>query len=461
MSDRVSVTLTTGSASPANPGPRVARYFIAGQTQMGPATGPVVVRSMTEYVATFGARTGGTAMYDAAELFFDRAQAGEMVVMRATGPSAVKATITLDSKVTVAARNPGSYYNAWTATYTNSTKTITIVKGSTTVTYTGATAADLQAAAAVDPDVTVTVSSLPAGDFGPTALATGNDDYGNVVWATTLALIPDSYGPGAIATPGVAFGTSGSALAGHAKTNRRLALVSAAAGTSAATAATNAATVAAYTGAENTVFVWPHVKVSDGANGLKTIDGVSFAAAARAIAQRQFGVGVSPIQRQVGSRITGVTPELTTSSAEFTSLRTAKVSMIRVVNDATQLDNWVTTAAPSNNSNLLDAQFRDVTNAVADGAAVVLERHVGKPASSSLFYQVASELSGVCDGFRPYLLPAFDASGREVHPGYKVVVNAGASPADNRITANIALRFSEYADFIDLTVASYDAGANI
>lgn len=459
MSERVSVTLTTGSASPANYGPRVARLFIVGQTGLGPVDGPLVVRSLPEYVSKFGPRTSGAAMYDAAEMFLDRASAGELVVMRAAGPSAVKATIVLDSKITVTAKNPGASYNSWTAGYTSSTKTLTVVKGSVTATYSASDAAGLQTAAAVDPDVTVAVSSLPSGNVPATPLATGTDDYANVVWATTLALIPDSYGPGAIATPGVVYGTSGVALAGHAKTNRRLALLSLAAASSAATAASAGATVAAYTGAENAVLLFPHVKVSDGANGVKTVDPTSYAGALRSIAQRQLGLGTSPIQREVGAKVNGVTPELAIGSADWATLEAAHVSSIRSLALGTCLDGWSTTAA--GNVNLYGAQFRDLTNSAAADCADVLERFVGREASAAVLSQCASELAGVLDGYAQWLKPEHAADGSLVHKGYKVSVSNGTNPADNRITAAVSLRFLEYANFADFTVSTADAGASI
>lgn len=461
MSERVVVSLTTGSASPSNLGPRSARFFIVGQTQFGKDDGPAVVRSLSEYVAEYGARTGGAAMYDAAEMFLDRARAGELVVMRATGPSAVKSTITLDSKITVTAKYAGAYYDAWTAAYTSSTTTLTIVKGSTTVNYVGATAAALEAAAAVDPDVDVSVTALPAGDVTATALASGADDYSNVVWATTLALIPDSFGPGAIATPGVAYGTTGSALASHAKNNRRLALIAESAATTAAGVVTAAGTASAYTGAENTVLVWPHVKVSDGANGVKTISPESYAAALRSIAQRQYGIGVSPLQREIGARVTGVTPEFSVGSTDWDTVNDAHVASVRTLALGTQLDGWETLAAPSGNVNLFGAQFRDMVNAAAADCSDVLERFVGRPGSSAVLAQAASELSGVLEDYTPYLSPEYDANGSLIHPGYKVIVDNGTNPADNRIRATVSMRFVEYADFVDFTIAAYDAGATI
>ncbi|WP_248789277.1 hypothetical protein, partial [Escherichia coli] len=94
-----------------------------------------VVRNLNDYLNTFGARSGGVNMYDAAETFF-AAGGGELVVQRAFGATPVTATLGLDSsKIVVTSRWPGAYYDAWTAAYTSATVTLTLVKGSRTVTY--------------------------------------------------------------------------------------------------------------------------------------------------------------------------------------------------------------------------------------------------------------------------------------------------------------------------------------
>lgn len=458
---RVSITLTTGSASPGVGGPRSARFFIAGQTGLGPVDGPVVVTTLAQYVAQFGPRTGGSAMYDAAEMFLDRANAGELVVTRATGPSTVKATASLSAgAITVTAKNPGASYNAWTAAYTSASKTLTLVKGSTTATYTGTDAATLQAAAAVDPDVTVVVSSLPGSDITATALATGADDFANVVWATTLALIPDFWGPGAIAIPGVAYGTAsaGTSLAAHAKSTRRLALLSIAAGGSRATAVSAAATISAYTGAENCVLVWPEVVVAAGATGVKTIDPTSWAAALRSITHRVFGVGESPIRRDVAGKIVGANPALVISESDEVLLEAAHVATIRPLPLGIGLDNWQTASNPGN-VNLYDAQFRDITNAAAAKCALLLDRgFVGHAATATELARAQAEIEGALAEFKPWLRPLLDANGSQLDPGYRVTVSNGNNPADNRISVAVGLRFAEYADYVDFTLNSADAG---
>ncbi len=152
MADRITVTTGTVAGLQSPVGPRLSRFIAVGQTQFGPTDAPRIVRNLRDYLTTYGARSGGVNMYDAAETFFN-AGGSELVVQRAFGPSAVNATIVLDTnKITVTSKAPGSYYNAWTAAYTSAIKTLTIVQGSKTVAYVGTDAASLVAAGLLTAD---------------------------------------------------------------------------------------------------------------------------------------------------------------------------------------------------------------------------------------------------------------------------------------------------------------------
>jgi hypothetical protein len=412
------------------------------------------VRNLRDYLNTYGARSGGAAMYDAAETFF-AAGGSELVVQRAFGATPVNATITLDSKITVTSRWPGAYYNAWTATYTTATTTLTIVKGSRTVTYVGATAAALQAAASVDPDVTVTVSSLPAGNFGPTALASGTDDFANVNWTTVLGKVTPAVGPGVIAAPGVG-STANSALATHAAANRRIALLTPGQTDTSATVISAQGAI----GAGNKQFatyVYPWVTVPDGAGGRKTIDGVSFAAGLRAVTQRTYGIGDSPIRRSahILANGAGAQPLTEVDDSTHTSLLAAGVATIRTLPNAVGLDVWATAEGVGANSRLTEAIYRDMTNAIADDAARVLDQFVGQPATSQVLAAAGSAIKGVVEtSYKKYLV-----GGDGV--GYKVAVSNGVDPADNRISAVVSLKFAEEIGFIDLTINAASADQNI
>ena len=457
MSDRVSVVVNTSPSSPPTAGPVSGRYFIVGQTQKGSTT-PTVIRSMREYIAEYGARTGGAAMYDAAELAL-RSGVAELVVTRATGPTPVRATLSIDSgKIVVTAKDFGAFANAFTAEWVSADNKLVVVTDVGTESYVGATSAALIAAANASTTITVTSSgTLPSGNQAAASLASGTDDYSNVVWATTLATITPDLGPGAIATPGIAHGASGSALAAHASANDRLALVTVAAGSALSAATSAAATIRGYTGSSHVAFVWPHVTVPDGTGAQRTVDPTAFAAGLRARAHA-VGIGESALAERYARQVVDVAPEIAVTSADWSTANAARISVVRTVAGVTRLYSWQTVNAAK--TNLLPAQYRDMINALAYGGSVILESYVGQPGTAATYSAAAGELSGFLSGYAAYLQPRV-SGGVQVDPGYVVSVTGGFDPADNRISADVSIRFAESVEFVDFTIAVGDANAVI
>jgi hypothetical protein len=454
MADRITVTTGTVAGTQAPIGQRAARFIAVGQTQFGPTDAPRIVRNMRDYANTYGVRSGGANMYDAAETFFN-AGGSELVVQRAFGATPVNATITLDSKITVTSRWPGAYYNAFTATYTTATTTLTIVKPSGTVRYVGATAAALQSAASVDPDVTVTVSSLPVANFGPTALATGTDDFATVNWTNVLAKVGSSVGPACVAAPGV--NGAAAALAAHAAAYRRLALLTPNQTDTAAQTITAQGSITA-ANKQNATYVYPWGTVPDGAGGRKVIDGVGFAAGLRSLTMRVFGVGDSPLRRAAHSLAApaGFQPLTEVDDSTHTSLLAAGVATIRSLPTAVGLDVWATAEGVGANAKLQEAIFRDMVNAIADEAARALDQFIGRSASRAVLAEATAVLKGVMETYRPWLVDNGNAD-----PGYKVAVSSGADVADNRISAVVSVKFSEEIGFVDLTINAASANQTI
>ena len=458
MAERVTVTTGTVAGLQSPLGRRCARFIAAGQTQFGPTDGPRIVRNLRDYLATYGARSGGANMYDAAETFFN-CGGSELVVQRAFGATPVNATAGDDSGLKVTSKNPGSYYNAWTVAFTVATATLTIVKGAKTVVYSagaGGTAAQLQSRASVDSDLTVTVASLPAIDVPATNLAGGTDDFANVNWTTVLSKVSPAAGPGAIAVPGV--NGAASALATHAAANRRLALLTPQQSDSAATVITAQGAISAGN-QQNATYVYPWVTVPDGTGGLKVIDGVSFAAGLRAVTMNAYGVGDSPLRRDAHLRVkgAGAVPLTEVGDTTHTSLLAAGVATIRTLPNAVGLDVWATPQGVGSNTKLTEAIYRDMVNAVADEVARVLDGFVGRPAKPLVLADAAAAIRGVLEvTYRAYLVDNGNAD-----PGYKVAVSAGADPADNRISAVVSLKFSEEIGFVDLTINAASADQTI
>ena len=457
MSDRVSVVVNTSPSSPPSAGPVSGRYFIVGQTQKGSTT-PTIIRSMREYIAEYGSRTVGPAMYDAAELAL-RSGVAELVVTRATGPAPVRASVSIDGgKIVVTAKDFGAFANAFTAEWVAADNKLIVVTDVGTESYVGSTAATLIAAANASTTITVTSSgTLPSGNAAAASLTSGADDFSNVVWATTLATITPDLGPGAIATPGVAHGASGSALAAHASANDRLALVTTASGTTLSNATSAAATILGYTGSTHVAYVWPYVQVPDGTGAKRLVDPTAFAAGLRARAHA-VGIGESALAERYARQVVDVEPEIATTSANWTTANAARISVVRTVAGVTRLYSWQTVNAAK--TNLLPAQYRDMINALAHGGSVILESYVGQPGTAATYSAAAGELSGFLSGFAEYLQPRV-SGGFQVDPGYVVSVTGGSDPADNRISADVSIRFAESVEFVDFTIAVGDANAVI
>lgn len=457
MSARVSVT-TQAIASPP-PGVVVdsGQAFIVGQTQRGPVHTPTRVFGLADFRAVFGERSGGTDLYDVVASAFKEGL-GSAWILRAAGPTPVKATIGLDSnKITVTAKEYGAFANSWTAAYTTATKTVTIVKGDTTVTYTGTTAAEVEAAAAVDPDVTVTITSLPSGNVSATALTGGTDDYGNVVIATSLAYLGADLGDGALVWPGKVSSATASAFQTHCASTNRLGILSVAEGTSQANAIVAADAV---TSGENLALVWPHVTVSTNSGDL-TIEPTGFALGARARAHAAEGPQASPIRDIYGRAqwVTGVEEE--TTAAEWASLNDAGVSVIRTSNGNLRLYGWKTLDAPDDVTNLQGAQFRDVINRVATGCQEIADSFVGRTIDSK--GQALGEFRGQLVGFLSGMKAAFYEGSDD--PGYVVDVGSGvnstASLAAGDVAAAVGVRLAPTAEFVTIEITATDAAGAI
>ena len=436
MSDRATVTLGAAPPSPAASGPQCSRAIFAGQTQFGPVGAPVICRSMRDYTNMFGARSGGAAMYDAAEFFLSQG-GGELVVQRASGPSAVLATVSLSAgAIVVTAKNPGAYYNAYTAAYTTATKTLTLVKGSKTITYTGADAAGLQSAASVDPDVTVTVTSLPGSNVAATNLASGTDDYASVNWTTVLGKIPTFFGSGAVATPGVT--ASATALTAHAAAAGRLALLSTAQGEAFGTTVTNQNALAANRQFGSYVAGWG--AVSDQAGGLKPVDAVVRAATVRAVAMRVFGEGTIPILAAANALVTGWTPLTEPTAAEQASMEAAGVIYHYTTGSGVTIGNWQTADPVNNYAAMRGAQYRDLVNAAAADLRQIGLNFAGLGGSAIYRRQLEVGASGALNAYARWLA------------AWRVSADPGVSPADNRIALNAALQFTEFAEWVDISL---------
>lgn len=455
MSDRISQTVMPGAPAATVTGPPEARLVIIGQTERGPTASVTAVRSLGEYRARYGARAGGTAMHDAAEQFL-AAGAGELIVLRAAGPHPVAATAAVGTdEITVTARDSGAYPNAWTAKYTSATKTLTITKGTVDATYTGTDAETLAKAASFDRDVVVTVKALPGSDVAAVTLTGGTDDYSSADWEALLTRIPSYVEGGAIATPGT---DQHDKLAAFAKTAKMFAIIGSASGDDdAAIAGKQKALAALGEPGQFASYAYPRIVRDDGT----VLDPVGRVAALRALAIGVGGPGTSPIVRRIQSHLPAVSLETPVTQAQWRTLEALGVIVFRQLRDGVGLDSYGTAVPLTNNPNLRSGAFCDLVNAVRVAVEAVLDRFVGFTGTPAELTQIGSEVAGAVEAFRDHLVGEVDASGRLVHPGYRVSVDRGPDPADNRITCHVALRLGEEIDWVDFSLSIADASQDI
>lgn len=453
MSDRITIIESVSPATPVSAGAISGRGLILGQAGKGPVTARIV-RSIGEYEQVYGSRTGGSAMHDAARLAFHSGVA-ELVVQRATGPAPVLASVALDTnKITVTAKDPGAFANAWTAAWDASTKTLTIA-GDVTETFTGADAAAVATAAARSSQVNVAITALPSANVVAASLSGGTDDFASVVWAAELARLSPDFGPGIVWIPGAVHTATASALAAHCALTGRIGLVVAAAGSTKAQLKAAAATVAAIDGAERLVLAGPWVKFAG-----RVVDPCGFIAGLRSMAH-QVGAGENPRAEEFAKRVVDVAAEVEFNSADWAELEAAGVSVIRTAYSVVRLFGWNTVVAMGGNANLRGAQRRDLVNAIRFGSERILNAHDGKPASPTRLSLIAGELEAFVRGFADYLSPRIGEDGAQIDPGFRIEVSTGISPADNKVDVRCTVRFAESLDEFTFTLAVGDAGASI
>lgn len=475
------VITTTGT----RPGPTelgvapASTYFVAGLTERGSTTEPILVRSLGEYVAKCGARVTYGALYDDLEAFFT--EGGQRAyVARVVGPAAAEGTLTLQDRAGVplnTLRIDAVDEGAWSSQVSvevrdgNVADTFTLVirhNGDVVETFSNlaspaAAAAALAASGYVRATDLGSATAAPANNpavMAATALSAGTDDRAAVT-ASTVTTALDRFnsdlGAGAVATPGYDAGTVAAAVVAHARARNRLALLAPASGQSPAGVTTTANGLRTTTGAEHAALLYPWVQVANGAGGVRTISPEGFVAGLRARAHVSDGPWRAPAGAIGQARhVVGLERELTRSEAD--ALNDDAVSAIRRVAGTIRLYGWRSLSTDVVNYRLLTS--RDVLNYVADLGADALEPFVFDTidASGHLFNRAEGALRGILEPMRTAggLYERIAADGTVIDPGYRIdtgpSVNTADSLAAGELRANIAVRVSPSAELIRLTI---------
>lgn len=473
MATIVGVDITSSlRAGPSNPtGPESAAFFPAGLTERGPVDSVPRITSIAQYERVFGVRTAyAGAMYDAAQTFFEEG-GSELYPVRVVGAAATKGTLTLMDRagtpvatLKLDARDPGAWSTDLSVQVVdggaaNSVTLRVFVAGVLTETYSDQPDPASLAAAINGKSVYLKATNLGSGTASPgnrpavlaaTPLSAGADDRASVnatAVVAAFARIDRAAGPGAVAAPGYTATQVGAGLIAHAKANRRLAIL--AGGPDSDDAELVSMAAALTTDGEYGVLVGPYVVIPDG-SGTRRISPESYVAGVRARAQSRTGFWAVPAGAISDARFV-LGPVRSLTQAANSDLAAARVNGIRTVADRTRLYGW---RSLSTNADLQLAIGRDSLNALEGLVEDALEEFVFQTIDSSgqLQANVHGALVGICQpvatagGF----FARKDASGKELDPGYKVLVDPVVDA--NVIRATVSVRLSPAAELIKVSV---------
>jgi phage tail sheath protein FI len=216
------------------------KWFASGLTERGPVA-PTPIKSLNQFVQTFGDRQTYSVLYDAVELFFR--EGGETVVIsRIVGPAATtgfKNLLDAGAAISLIATAIGP--GAWSANYKVAVLTgtvagtfvIQVTDASNVVLEDSGNLATQQDAVAWSQGslyirLTLGASALDPAPLAATVLSTGNDDRGAVTdtqWNTALGLLTNDFGVGQVSQPGRSTSTAYSQMITHATDFNRVAIL--------------------------------------------------------------------------------------------------------------------------------------------------------------------------------------------------------------------------------------------
>lgn len=462
---------TTIRSGPVNDGPISGRFQMAAITTTGPTDRALLVRSIADYEALYGARTSYSATgYDTARLFFEEG-GSELIVSRVVGPAAMKDVLKLvdgaaADTLQISAVSPGSYNGALTAEVTTAGAGVNItirLDGEVMEILTGTTPAELVSASAKSPLVNITdlgsVSEAPVNMpavIAVTPLAGGSDDRASVTVEhviSALALAGDLGEGGSVAAPGYPASVIGAQLIGYASANKRVAILAPAIETTADDLILEADNYVSGAGDSAGLF-YPHLVIPDG-SGSRTISPEGYVAAVRARAHDQVGYWRKPfgdiaqLQWAIGTNVP-------VNTALNNRLNDAKVNGIVTTGTKVRLYGWASLATNPEMSAISD---RDVLNNLGRELKNLLEPYVGEAIDGlgHLMGRVEGEVEGhVANIADAGGLFALVRDGDEIDPGYQVTVNQSNNPlsslAANILNVTVMIRLSPTADWIRVEI---------
>ena len=461
-----------------------ATAFVAGVTSRGPSSSATLISSIAQYEAIYGGYTSTGYTHQTVKTFFEEGGA-RIYVSRAVGAGSTPGACALldatpATTLTLTASGKGLWAN------TQLTASVVIVnttgfyveiklngaKVYTSGTYTVSTKADFVNEINNSPVAALYVTAASAGGVIPAAVTdkvfSGGTDGSTVAAADiVIALGRFTYdlGSGAVMAPGFYDNVTVDALVAHANTNHRIALSSVAAGTNAGQAVTDAANYRGDVNSEHLAIYWPWVKVPNGTLTMTTPP-EGFVAAKRAVVQNSRGV-FYPYAGEAGAASYVVGLETSVSKEDTDTVDAGNVNAIRIVQGSLRIYGARSMSTDTDNFRFITGQ--EVLNYVVYLAEVNLESLLFQPIDGrkTIFARVASTLASILDPLAKAggLFAIYDVNGKEIDPGYSVVVSDALNPvtqlAQGKIVAKVGARVSGIGDKIEVEVTKSSLTASL
>jgi phage tail sheath protein FI len=384
------VTVTSGStAPPSSPPTDTGTWFVSGLTEKGPANEAVLILSLAQYVAVFGAR-GSTnqTLYDSLETFF-REGGSRAYVTRVVGPTPVTASVILkDASVNtleVLATSPGEWGNGLSvaSTVPSEGNFKLVVKLNGNPVGEGTFATNTEAVSWASTSFYFRLKDLGGGDpvAATKSLASGTDNRAEATetqWLAALELFAGHLGPGQVSMPGRTTSTAQGNVLTHCEAKNRTALLDGSDTATVGTLTSQATTLRALPTARYGGLFAPWVVIPGITGG--TTRTVPPSALVAGLTARSDANGGNPNEAIAGvehvARYASGVSQLAWPKAERQALSEAGINVIRTSGGRPRPYDNLTLVNPLVDSTWLQLSNARLNMAICSRSAAVAERHL-------------------------------------------------------------------------------------
>lgn len=464
-------TITRRDSTPPAKSPTdTSVWFVTGIAEKGPLA-PVLINSMTDYQAVFGARVSYGLLYDALDVFF-REGGASAYVSRVVGPTPIAAhhtfvSSTPDNALVVSAKSVGAWGNslsvAIVAGVGGGTYQVQVWLGGVIVEQSGDLTTQQDA---VTWSTTSTYLSIALGNgthkpanIGATALTLGDDDHANATetqWEAALALFVKELGPGQVSAPGRTTTQAGLDLLAHAAAHNRVAIIDLADTADASTLVTAAAALDTddeYGGAFAPWATVPGIVAG-------TTRTVPYSAVEAGIIARNDITGESPNQAAAGqngiSRYATGLSQAAFSDADRGTLNDAGVNIARVLNSEVRTYGYRSLADPAAQPTYVQLNVARILMAITAFALEIGERYIFGQIDrrGNLLAEYGGDLNAMLSGFYNenslYGDTPAEAYSIDVGPN----VNTPDTIAAGEINSSLQLKVTPFGETVNLFVTN-------